>query len=334
MAAYLPPTEAITSFNTSLFTHDSGTGLSQGLADTLYVKKTNSVTENINGLKTFTNNVEIFNASLPSLILTATASTQYSRIRQNASTLQIQSLSSSGASTDFLFSGVSQLSVSQGFILTQKDVQFQTKLIKALATETATAHTIFDNMIAGATITMGGTASTNSIRGDTTFPQNVIISGTASIGGRITLNSASYTFPFSSSLIQGYYAKDTGSATNVTSSTPKTIHTSPTLAVGVWRIDFSVETLCNVAGGAGQTITTSQSYVSTTANSAMTAVVPHTGAKVYSVVSKTYQPNEYDLITSSFTYNQTTAGVLYLNLVRIYTGDFTFTGEMSYTRIA
>jgi hypothetical protein len=332
MASYLPPSENLPTFNSSLFNQPEET-LSQAEADLLYLRKTGSVTENINGLKTFTNNVTINNASLPTLILQQSA-TEYTNIRQNGGELQFQNLSTAGASARFLFSGVSQLSVSQGFITTQKDVQFQTRLIKALSTETATAHTIFDNLIASATITMGGTASTNSIRGDTTFPQNVTISGTASIGGRITLNASSYTFPFSSSLIHGYYAKDTGSGTNVPTITPKTIHTSPTLAIGVWRIDFSVETYCNIAGGAGQTITTAQSYVSTTANSAMTAVVPHTGAKVYSVVSKIYQPNEYDLITSSFTYNQTTAGVLYLNLVRIYTGDFTFTGEMSYTRIA
>jgi hypothetical protein len=333
MAAYLPPTEDITAFNSVLFTHDSGTGLSQGQANALYLRKTGSVTENINGLKTFTNNVEITTALRPSLIMRQSA-TEYTNIRQNGGALEFQNLSTAGAGTNFLFSGVSQLSVSQGFISTQKDAQFQTKLIKCLASETALAHSIFDNMIAGGSITIGGTASTNTIQGNTTLSQNVVMSGTASIGGRITLNSASYTFPFSSSLIQGYYAKDTGSATNVTSSTPKTIHTSPTLAIGVWRIDFSVETYCNIAGGAGQTITTAQSYVSTTSNSAMTAVVPHTGAKVYSVVSKIYQPNEYDLITSSFTYNQTTAGVLYLNLVRIYTGDFTFTGEMSYTRLS
>jgi hypothetical protein len=52
-----------------------------------------------------------------------------------------------------------------------------------------------------------------------------------------------------------------------------------------------------------------------------------------STVQKIYQPNEYELMVSSFTYTQTTAGALYLNLVRIYVGDFTFTGEIGFTRV-
>jgi len=298
-----------------------------------FVDKANNVTENINGFKTFLNNVEINNASTPTLILKQSA-TQYTNIKQNGGELQIQNLSSLGAGVSFLFSGIAQLSVSQGFISTDINLQFQTKLIKCIATQTAAAHSIFDNMIVGGSITMGGTASTNSIRGNTTFPQNVVIGGTASIGGRITLNSSSYTFPFSSGLIHGYYYKDAGFGNFVANVTPKTIHNTPTIPIGVWRIDFSVETYCNIAGGAGQTMNTAQTYISTTPNTAMTTAVPHTGAKVYSTVQKIYQPNEYELMVSSFTYNQTTAGILYLNLVRIYVGDFTFTGEIALTRIA
>ena len=139
---------------------------------------------------------------------------------------------------------------------------------------------------------MGGTATTNSIRGNTTFPQNVVIGGTASIGGTLTLNASSYTFPCSSSLIHGYYYKDGGFGNFVANITPKIIHTSPTLAIGVWRIDFTVETVCNISGGAGQTMNTEQTYVSKTANTAMLTAVPHLGAKTYSTVQKIYQHNE------------------------------------------
>lgn len=297
-----------------------------------FVDKANNVTENINGLKTFTNNVTISTALRPSLILQQSA-TQFTNIRQNGGAIEFQNLSTAGAGANFLFSGSSVFSVSQSFVTVASATILELRQLKAIAGDTANAQTIYDNMTGGS-ITMGGTATTNSIRGNTTFPQNVTISGTASIGGRITLNATSYTFPFSSALIHGYYYKDNGSGTFVASVTPKTIHSTPSIPIGVWRIDFSVETYCNIAGGAGQQMNTAQTYMSTTANTAMTTAVPFTGAKVYSTVQKIYQPNEYDLMVSSFTYNQTTAGILYLNLVRIYVGDFTFTGEISFTRVA
>jgi len=65
-----------------------------------FVDKLNNVTENKNGFKTFTNNVEINNASIPTLIL-KTSATQYSNVRQNAGELQFQNLSTVGASTRF-----------------------------------------------------------------------------------------------------------------------------------------------------------------------------------------------------------------------------------------
>ena len=302
-----------------------------------FVDKANNITENINGLKTFTNNLTITTALRPSLILQQSA-TEFTNIRQNGGALDFQNLSTAGAGTNFLFSGSSVFSVSQSFITVASATILQLRQLKAIAGDTANAQTIYDNMTGGS-ITMGGTATTNSIRGNTTFTQNVSINGTGvigstlSIGGTLTLTGSSYTFPLASNLVLGYYYKDAGFGNFVANITPKSIHNTPTIPVGVWRIDFSVETYCNIAGGAGQQMNTAQTYISTTPNTAMTTAVPHTGAKVYSTVQKIYQPNEYELMVSSFTYNQTTAGILYLNLVRIYVGDFTFTGEIAYTRI-
>ena len=196
--------------------------------------------------------------------------------------------------------------------------------------DTAGAHTIFDNMTGGS-ITMGGTTSTNSIRGDTTFPQNVVVSGNTTLGGEINLNATSYSFPFSSNRL-GYYFKEAGIGNNsVVTTTPKTIFTSSSIPIGVWRIDFSVENYTNIAG----TLTNSQSYILTTLNGALATAVPHLVSIIRTSVPKSYGAAEVELLQSSFTYNQTTAGVLYVNVIRVYTtGTYTFTGELSITRLA
>jgi hypothetical protein len=146
-------------------------------------------------------------------------------------------------------------------------------------------------------------------------------------------SSSSYSFPFSSNLSLGYYLKATGTAQSITTATPTSILTTASIPVGVWRIDFSV---INEVGASGAgTISSAQSFVSATNNGAVATAVDFTGSVVRSHVSEVYSNNDIQEITSSFTYNQSTAGVLYLNIVRSFsTGTYLFTGELSITRLA
>jgi len=326
-ASYNPPTEYITQFNTQLFNQPEDT-LSQGEANLLYLRKTGSVTENINGLKTFTNDVEINNATRPSLIL-KTSATQYTNIRQNGGALQFQNLSTLGAQASFLFSGASVFNISQININTNTNLEFQTRLIKSV--DTAEAHTLFDNATGG-TLTIGGTSTPVSIRGDTSLPQNVTIGGTASIGGIITLNASSYSFPLPSTKNLGYYYQETGATYYVSNAfSPETIfNTSINIPVGIWRIDFTIEETCVSAG----TISAAQSYVSTVSNQPISSAVPYLGAVIRSTVPKVFALNEVDLMISSFTYYQTTAGQVRITVARTFTGNYGIVAAMAFTRIA
>jgi hypothetical protein len=164
---------------------------------------------------------------------------------------------------------------------------------------------------------------------------NTIVLGrtteTVIIPNRIQFTPATYSFPFASSQQLGYYLKTTGTATGVTSATPTSIVTTSSIPVGVWRIDFSVQNSIT----AGGTITQAQSYISNTLDGNVGTAVSFTGSILRSHVSEVYATSDVQIITSSLTYQQTTAGVMYLNIVRSYaTGTYSFTGELSVTRIA
>jgi hypothetical protein len=262
-------------------------------------------------------------------------------------------------------------------------------------------------MISPAVLTIGATASSNTIQGNTTLPQNVIVgtngsanslsirgegrfydtaspytsyakisttgteviyespTGTStthifkcynalsnlsssrfeinsnsvvspipiSLANRLNHTATSYTFPFASSQSLGYYLKTTGTPQSVTTATPTSIVTTPSIPIGVWRIDFDVQ---NVVGATGAgTIGSAQSFITATLNGAVATAVDFTGSVVRSHVAEVYANNDVQVITSSFTYNQSTAGVLYLNIVRSFsTGTYSFTGEVAVTRLA
>jgi len=297
--------------------------------DTNFVDRTNTLTQNINGLKTFTNNVEINNATRASLILT-TSSTNYSNVEQIGPDLRLQNLSPVGGSVDFLFANNSQFTVSQGRVTTAAAVQFTTKLIKSIPGDLTGTHTLFDD-VTGGTLTIGGTNTPVSIRGNASLPQDVVIGGTVSIGGIITLNASSYSFPLPSNKNLGYYYQETGASYNVSSVfSPETIfNTSITIPVGIWRIDFTIETTCIAAG----TISAAQSYVSLVQNQPLSSAVPYLGAVIRSTVPKVFALNEVDLMISSFTYYQTTAGQVRITVARTYTGTYGIVGAMAFTRI-
>jgi hypothetical protein len=143
--------------------------------------------------------------------------------------------------------------------------------------------------------------------------------------------STPYSFPFTSNTSLGYYLKATGTGTAVTSATPKTILTTATIPIGVWRIDFSVQNTIT----AGGIITQEQNYVSNILDGAIATAVPFTGSINRAHVNEVYATNDVQVITSSFTYNQSTAGVLYLNIVRTFgSGTYSFIGEIAVTRLA
>ena len=149
---------------------------------------------------------------------------------------------------------------------------------------------------------------------------------------RLNFSAASYSFPFESSQSLGYYLKTTGTAfTTLTTGIPKTILSTASIPIGVWRIDFSVTNLVTSAG----TITQSQTYISPTLDGNIATAVDFTGSVIRSHVSEVYALNDVQEIAGSFTYQQTTAGVLRLNIVKSFgSGTYSFTGEIAITRLA
>lgn len=361
-AAYSPPTEDITQFNSSLFNQPEET-LSQAEADLLYLSKTKNDTSTAT-LTTFNNQVTIKGDPTIGTIGTTGYLYCYKRLNlydvnsPNTNFAQMYMIggnsfiiapNSIGDSVGIFIrnSGgnhVSRLSVADASTTitntllcnlgaTILDGQlFNTRQIKS-TTPSSISHQLFDNMTTGGVLTIGNTASSNTINGATTFSQQIFLNSTLTSYFRFSHASTTYAFPFSGPTIQGYYLKSTGTGTTVVSATPTTILTTSSISIGVWRIDFSVQ---NVVGAAGAgTITQAQSYISTTLNGAVATAVPFTGSILRTHVSEVYGNNDVQIITSSITYNQSTAGVLYLNIVRTFaTGTYSFTGEISITRIA
>ena len=266
--------------------------------------------------------------------------------------------------------GYTQVNIPDGLLLSTRQIT---------SSNNTAAHTLFTNLVSPATLTIGGTTSTNTIQGQTTFSNLLTASnnintnsingvlntgtkslytsltGTLNIGqatttlinvkgvttfdldttftSRLNMNASSYSFPFASSQSIGYYLKATGTGTTLVTGVTKSILTTASIPIGVWRIDFSVQ---NVVGATGAgTITQAQSFVSTTLDGNNTTAVPFTGSIVRSHVAEVYGNNDIQLITSSFTYQQSTAGVLYLNAFRVFpTGTYSFTGEVAITRLS
>ena len=204
----------------------------------------------------------------------------------------------------------------------------------ALGRASTTAYQTQSTAI-GANTSVAYDASTALGYGASATAANQVVLGrsteTVIIPNRISYTPSSYSFPFSSSLNQGYYFTNTGTGTSVTTATPTSILTTASIPIGVWRIDFSVKNTVSVAG----TITVGHSFVSATNNGAVSTAVAFTGSVVRSHVSEVYSAGDIQILTSSFTYNQSTAGVLYLNILRTFaTGTYSFVGELSITRLA
>tara|TARA_R110000868_G_scaffold122103_1_gene323689 strand:+ start:787 stop:1773 length:987 start_codon:yes stop_codon:yes gene_type:complete len=328
MANYNPPTEDITEFNTSLFNQPEET-LSQAEADLLYLSKKKS---DISTAPLTTFNGDVIVGGMLDLISGANTSEIY----QNGLTLEVKGKTPSGVinfttqnslGADNICLQINNSGVQTGVIVASNTNLF-TKLIKSTS-PTSVNHVLFDNMSGSGVLTIGATATLNTIRGITTFTQDAIFAN------RLNFSATSYTFPFASNQSLGYYLKETGTAfTTLTTATPKTILTTSSIPVGVWRVDFSVQ-LTQTATGS-HSITSAQSYISSgAADGNVGTAVPFTGSVVRSHVTETYSQNDIQVLTSSFTYQQSTAGALRLNIVRSFsTGTYSFTGEVAITRLA
>ena len=299
MSSYNPPTEDITQFNSSLF-NQPVVSLSQEEADQLYLSKTKN---DISTASSTTFNGQV-NINGNSVVGTNGSSNRLSingelRLDDTASPY-----TSYGKISNLLATAVPSV------VYESPNVANSSHVFKCYNSGSVLTSALFD------------ITSTNNIS-----RQNLTLLN------RLNFSSFSpYSFPFSSNTSLGYYLKATGSGTSVTTATPKTILTTASIPIGVWRIDFSVQ---NVVGSAGAgTITQAQSYISTTLDGAIGTAVAFTGSVIRSHISEVYANDDIQVITSSFTYNQSAAGALYLNIVRTFvTGTYSFTGEVSITRI-
>lgn len=299
MSVYNPPTENITSFNTLLFNQPEVI-LSQSEADLLYLSKSKN---------------DISTASL-------TTFNGQVNVAGNAS------VGTNAGSNNLSINGELRLDdTASPYTNYARIYETGTNLIYESPNITAGSFHIFK-------VWSGGTLS-NSLE-----LQNyqIVARLLFSTSDKIELNPTAYSFPYggaSGYKYLGHNFKNTGSAfTTLTTGTPKTILTSAVqIPIGVWRVDFSV---MNVVGATGAgTITQAQSYVSRTPDGNVGTAIDATGSVVRSHVSEVYANNDTQVITSSFTLNQSTAGLIYLNIVRSFaTGTYSFTGEMSYTRLA
>ena len=312
MANYNRPTEDITSFNTLLFNQPEVV-LSQAEADLLYLSKTTSGTSTA-GNTTFTGTIN---------------STTINTVNGNATSVgtaisaQIRSANLGGGNV------IGNDDVVVGYGSTAGG-----SFCIAIGRASTTAYQTQSTAI-GANTSVAYDSSTALGYGATATAANQVVLGrsteTVIIPNRISYTPSSYSFPFSSSLNQGYYFTNTGTGTAVSTATPTSILTTASIPIGVWRIDFSVKNTVSVAG----TITVAHSFVSATNNGAVSTAVAFTGSVIRSHVSEAYSIGDIQQINSSFTYNQSTAGVLYLNILRTFaTGTYSFVGELSITRLA
>lgn len=376
-ASYNPPTENITSFNSSLFNQPENT-LSQAEADQLYLSKTKTDTST-SALTTFNNAVtikgdtsvgdattssgwlnikfrtRIYDVNSPFTNFTQlymiggnefvigpnTYGDKVSVYVKNSIGSQLQKLEISDTTTKILNNceiGVSGSTYSAGTVFRNGIVMYDLSspygnflsmypsgnnmaYIMNAGTTTASKHTF-------TTYNNANTAS-NPL---TLSSASVDVLPNLNLSNRLVYNASSYSFPLASQQIQGYYLKTTGSALatpTYVSNTYISCVTSPTIAIGVWRIDYSVTNSISVGGN----ITAADTLISATINNS--TPVAFTGAQQTTHTTENYSTGDKHIITGSFTYNQSTAGVLYLTINRVFaSGSYSWVGELALTRLS
>jgi len=133
-----------------------------------FVDRTNNLSQSINGLKTFTNNVEIFNATLPSLILATSASANTrSIIRQTATSLSINN-QNPASSIVFQINGSTCTTINNSQLLLPSNIFLTTNDIKSRAP--TTSHTLLSDITTG-TLTISSSTASNTLNGATQINQ-------------------------------------------------------------------------------------------------------------------------------------------------------------------
>ena len=344
MSSYNPPSENLPTFNSSLFNQPEVI-LSQAEADLLYLSKTKNDTSTAT-LTTFNNAVSVGGNFTTTSIKSATPASSAHTLFDNMTTGGLVTIGNQSASVALKGAvSVGQYGTAGGTLTLYRKLNIQdingnatgfAELVFGSAPELgifaiSVPSTLVQTFVRLYNCAAGSTASILRLEvGDTTKIFNNL-----EASSRLSFTGATYSFPFASSQSLGYYLKTTGS----TISTPTFLTATPTsivsvtIPIGVWRIDFSVQ---NVVGAAGAgTISSAQSYLSTTSNGAVATAVAFTGSIIRSHVAEVYANNDVQIITGSITYNQTTSGLVYLNIVRSFsTGQYNFTGELGITRLA
>ena len=313
MANYNAPTENITQFNTSLFNQPEEI-LTKGEADLLYLSKTTSGTSTA-GNTTFTGTIN------STLINTVNSNTVSIGTTVSAQLRSVNVGTGNTVGDDVVVVGHSAIGGSPYSVVIGRNAS------------TSTASTSCTVIGANSSVPSSCDTSTAIGYGATATSSNQIVLGRSSetviIPNQIRFSKSSYSFPFSSNQIQGYYLLMVGSSTSLTTATTTNILATSTIPIGVWRIDFSIQMTADTAG----TITNSRSVVS--ASTASLSPLPYTGSSLRSHVSEVYAIGDIQIINGSFTLTQSTAGVIYLNVLRTFaTGTFSCIGTISATRIA
>jgi len=312
MATYNPPIEDITQFNTLLFNQPEEI-LTQGEADLLYLSKVSSGTSTA-GNTTFTGTIN------STIINTVNSTTNSIGTAVSAQVRTVNMGVGNSIGNDDVVLGHTAFCAGPFSVAIGKNAStsYQTGAIAIGANSSVPNPFEYSTALGFGAM---ATASNQVVLGRNT--ETVIIPN------RISFTPSSYSFPFSSSLNLGYYTLLVGSSTSLTTATTTNILTTASIPIGVWRIDYSIQMTANTGG----TITTSRSVVS--ASTASLTPVSFTGSSLRSHVSEVYAASDIQIINGSFTFQQSTAGVLYLNVLRTFaTGTFACVGTMSTTRIA
>ncbi|MEY3751983.1 MAG: hypothetical protein RLZZ354_525 [Pseudomonadota bacterium] len=142
--------------------------VNKSYVDDNFVDRTNNLTENINGLKTFTNNVEILNATNPSLILaTSTSANARSIIRQTATNLSINN-QTPASSIIFQINSSTCATINNSQLLLPSNIFLTTNDMKSRAP--TTAHTLLSDITTG-TLTISSSTASNTLNGATQINQ-------------------------------------------------------------------------------------------------------------------------------------------------------------------
>jgi hypothetical protein len=180
MSSYNPPTEDITEFNTSLFNQPEET-LSQAEADKLYLSKTKSDISTASST-TFNGGVNVGG------MLSLKSGANTSELNQSGTTLTIANRNPSGVTSFINQSGGGTnnniCSITNTGINMEGNNYLFTKFVKSILP--GTSHGLFDNMTGAGNLTIGGTATSNTIRGNTTFTQDATFNGGVNVGGTLT----------------------------------------------------------------------------------------------------------------------------------------------------